>query len=96
MGIERLPRIDMYWEQSNLFPTKMPYIISKERFKLISASLHMPIKDSDFEQYYSFKNIEEKEEEKSESEEDEEIDEHKPKQEILKMKINEKDLETKY
>ena len=62
----------MYWEKSNLFPTKMPHIISKERFKLISASLHMPIKDSDLEQYYSFHNIEEKGEEKSESEEDEE------------------------
>ena len=95
MGIERLPRIDIYWEQSNLFQTKMPYIISKERFKLISAFLHMPIKDSDFEQYYSFQNIEEKEEEKSESDEDEEIYEHKSKQEILKMKINEKDPRNK-
>ena len=27
MGIEKLPRIDMYGEQSNLFPTKMPYIM---------------------------------------------------------------------
>jgi len=27
MGIEKLPRIDMYWEQSNLFPTIVPYIM---------------------------------------------------------------------
>ena len=95
MGIERLPRIDMYWEQSNLFPTKMPLIISKERFKLISAALHMPIKDSDLEQYYSFQNTDENEEEKSESEEDEEIEEHKPIQQIFKKKINEKDPRNK-
>ena len=55
----------------------------------------MSIKDSDLEQYYSFQNIEEKGEEKSESEEDEEIEEHKPKQEILKMKINEKEPRNK-
>ena len=95
MGIERLLRIDMYLEQSNLFQTKMPYIIWKERFKLISSFFHMPIKDHDFEQYYSYQNIEEKEEEKNESEEDEEIDECKPKQKILKMKINEKDPRSK-
>ena len=88
MGIERLPRIYMYWEQSNLFPTKMPHVISKERFKLISTALHMPIKDSDLEQYYLFQNTEENEEEKSESEEDKEIEEHKPIQQILKIKIN--------
>jgi len=33
----------------------MPQIITKERFKLISASLYMSIKDSDLEGYYTVK-----------------------------------------
>ena len=49
MGIEKLSRIGMYWELSYSNKNAI-YIISKERFKLISASLHMPIKDSDLEQ----------------------------------------------
>ena len=69
----------------------MLYIISKERFKLISAALHIPIKDTDLEQYYSVQNIEENGEEKSESKEDEETVEHKQIQPILKIYIKEKD-----
>ena len=43
MGINRLPSIDIYWTQKDSKMNKISELMSRNFFKLIGSSLHLPI-----------------------------------------------------
>ena len=45
MGIHYLPQLVNYWENSSIYRNELPNYISKNQFKFLSWTFHLPVGD---------------------------------------------------